>query len=154
MKEYTITRKDIDANGNYIGKTDLSDFDGTIRSEGGLGTIKFSGYLIAKGGIYFEAGDGIEAGWGIEAGLGIEAGCGIQAGCGITCKTLSSKLRIFAGLCLWRKPTDKELEIRCEELLSGEICFGNLIIEEKPVEELTMEQVCAELGREIKIKKG
>ena len=75
-----------------------------------------------------KAGSGIEAGWGIEAGLGIKAGWGIEAGCGITCKLeLNIKLRIFAGLCLWRNPQKEEFVIKCGKLESGEVCYGNLI---------------------------
>ncbi len=75
-----------------------------------------------------KAGYSIKAGWGIEAGWGIKAGDGIEAGCGITCKkSLNIGLRIFAGLCLWRKPTKNELEITCGKLESGEVCYGDLI---------------------------
>jgi len=41
------------------------------------------------------------------------------------------KLRIFAGLCLWRLPTDAEMMITCQKLVSGTVCFGNLIEGEK-----------------------
>ena len=51
-----------------------------------------------------------EAGWGIEAGT-----------------TIKIKLRIFAGLCMWRKPKPEEMEIRCKRLESGEVCYGTLI---------------------------
>ena len=60
--------------------------------------------------------DGIYAGWGIEAGEGIEAGANI-----------SVKLRIFAGLIMWRKPKPEELEVRCMKLESGEVAYGKLI---------------------------
>ena len=42
-------------------------------------------------------------------------------------KTLNAKLRIFAGLCIWRMPTAEEMQIRCEKLESGEICYGKLV---------------------------
>ena len=100
--------------------------------------IVITGDLIVKGGLdikcnlfvtgSIKAGEGIKAGWGIKAGLGIKAGEGIEAGLGIKAKTISSRLRIFAGLCLWRLPTPKEKQIRCEQLLSGTIEYGELVI--------------------------
>ena len=46
----------------------------------------------------------------------------------MTCRlTLSSGLRIFAGLCLWRLPEPDELKITCGKLASGEVCYGELI---------------------------
>ena len=105
----------------YIGKTDVSDFDGHIEIEGNLGRVKFnsikaSGHIISEAGCGIEAGEGIKAGWGIEAGWGI------------FCKlSLNISLRIFAGLCLWRKPTDDETKIICGKLEKGEVCYGNLI---------------------------
>ena len=79
--------------------------------------------LGIKAGWGIEAGSGIKAGLGIEAGSGIEAGDGIEAGLSIVAKWVSSRLRIFAGLVLWRLPTDAELEIRAE-LRSGTIAYG------------------------------
>ena len=73
-----------------------------------------------------EAGYGIKAGYGIEAGSGIKAGSGIEAGLGIVSKTISSGVRIFAGLCIWRLPENHEMEIRAK-LLKGEIAFGTLV---------------------------
>jgi hypothetical protein len=73
----------------YIGKEDVSNYDGAIEIEGGLGYVRFSGslratkYILAKAGSGIEAGEGIEAGSGIKAGEGIEAGEGIKAGWGI-----------------------------------------------------------------------
>src|SRR3990167_223368 len=90
-----------------------------------------------KAGWSIEAGDGIKAGWSIEAGDGIKAGCGIKAGdgikagCGIKAKKISARLRIFAGLCIWRLPTKEEKQIKCEILESGEIAFGELVLLEK-----------------------
>ena len=59
-------------------------------------------------------------GSGIEAGLGIKAGWGIEAGEGIV-----SKLRIFAGLCVWRRPTEEEMKIKATKV-EGEVCFGTV----------------------------
>ena len=95
-----------------------------------------------KAGLGIEAGLGIKAGLGIEAGLGIKAGWGIEAGSGIKagwgiCAQLkiSAALRIFAGLCMWRQPKPEEMEIRCSELVSGEVCFGSLVIVDEASEE-------------------
>ena len=105
--------------------------------EAGLGIKAGSGIKAGWGieaGLGIKAGSGIEAGWGIEAGSGIEAGWGIkagwgiEAGWGITCKTiLSIRLRIFAGLCLWRLPAKEEQQITCGKLESGDVCYGELI---------------------------
>jgi hypothetical protein len=90
-----------------------------------------------EAGLGIEAGSGIKAGWGIEAGEGIkagegiEAGGGIEAGLSIICKTISAKFRIFAGLCIWKLPEQNETEIKTEELISGTIAFGNLVITQK-----------------------
>ena len=157
MKTYNITKKDLDKFNNYIGKTNLADYQGTIISDENLGVILFVS-IAAKGGIYFKAGTGITAGtaikagdemtagtgitagWGITAGNGItagdeitagteiKAGTAINAGLSITCKKLSSNLRIFAGICSFRIPDVKETMINCEELVNGEICFGTLNI--------------------------
>jgi hypothetical protein len=88
MKTHIITKDQLDSDNNYIGSTDLDNFEGHLESDGNLGYIKFKSLNI-KGSIYFKAGDGIRAdlgiraGWGIEADLGIRAGWGIKAGDGI-----------------------------------------------------------------------
>lgn len=70
--------------------------------------------------------------FGIKAGEGIEAGWGIKAGWGIIAKTyLSAGKRIFAGTSIYRTSEDSDQTIRCEELRSGEICYGELIITKK-----------------------
>jgi hypothetical protein len=80
-----------------------------------------------KAGTGIEAGTGIKAGWGIEAGWGIKAGSGIEAGLSIRCKAaLSTKLRVFAGLKIWSKPTPEEMEIECKRFDGGEIAYGTL----------------------------
>ena len=119
MKTYKITKNDLDSDNFYKGS---SDFDGNVEADKNLGWVKFKVNFITKGYIHFEAGSGI------EAGLGIKAGEGIKAGSGILCKTISSKLRIFAGLRNWKLPEKAEMEIRCEKLIEGQICFGNLVI--------------------------
>ena len=84
-----------------------------------------------KAGCGIKAGDGIEAGWGIEAGCGIKAGCGIEAGWGIEAeKFIDVKNRIFAGISVYRTSQNCDKTIRCAELRSGEICYGDLTITE------------------------
>jgi hypothetical protein len=52
---------------------------------------------------------------------------GIEAGSWICCKAkLTVKLRIFAGLCIWRLPKPEEQVIECAELTEGTVCFGEL----------------------------
>ena len=138
MQTLKLTKQDFDAQNKYIGKTDVSDYQGHIEIEGGLGWVFFveiniTGFLWAKAGSGIKAGEGIKAGWGIKAGEGIEAGSGIEAGWGIEaglyiiCKlTLSSKLRIFAGLCIWKIPSEEEKTITCKKLVQGEIAYGIL----------------------------
>lgn len=58
----------------------------------------------------------------------IKAGYGIKAGLSITAKWISSKLRIFAGICNWRKIDESDMTITCLELKEGEIAFGKLNI--------------------------
>ena len=69
---------------------------------------------------------------------GISAGWGISAGGGIKCKLiLKVKLRIFAGICLWREPTKEETIIECGKFEGGKIIHGELkeigLPDEKPV---------------------
>ena len=93
--------------------------DGNIEIGASLGLLKFVS-LKVSGSIVARDGSGIEAGWGIEAGLGIEAGWGIKA------EYISVKLRIFAGMCMHRIPTDSETEIRAE-IRSGYVAFGKVV---------------------------
>jgi hypothetical protein len=89
-------------------------------------TIKAGTGIKAGGNI--EAGAGIKAGWRIEAGRDIKAGEGIEAGLAIECKgTLNVKLRVFAGLCLWRAPRNEEKTIICSKFEGGVIDYGTLI---------------------------
>ena len=136
MKTLVITQDLLNANGEYIGADEVSQFDGHIEIAADLGVVKFSAGLRATGrirsgaGSGIKAGEGIEAGWGIKAGSGIEAGDGIEAGFSISAKWVSSRLRIFAGLCLWRLPRPEEAQIHAE-LRSGTIAFGELVEPEK-----------------------
>lgn len=94
-----------------------------------------AGWCISAGsGI--EAGGGIRACESIKAGGGIKAGWGIEAGLSISAKSISSGMRIFAGLCIWRLPEPEETEIRAK-LLNGTVAFGTLV-EPTETEEATL----------------
>ena len=83
MNTFLIKKEHLDKDNFYVGKEDLSYYQGHIEAEENLGTIRFKTKLIASGNIYFRTGSGIEAGNGIVAGMGIKAGWGIKAGSGI-----------------------------------------------------------------------
>ena len=105
--------------------------DGNLIIEEQLGrltvvSVSVTGRVIARAGCGIEAGWGIKAGCGIEAGEGIEAGGGIEAGWGIKAKFISCALRIFAGLCLWRFPTEAEMTIT-SEIRNGTVAFGRVV---------------------------
>jgi hypothetical protein len=135
----TITKADLNDKNEYVGAADITDFDGSILIDAGLGCVRFPESIKTKysltamhgsgieAGWSIEAGDGIEAGEGIEAGDSIEAGRGIEAGLSITAKWLSVRLRIFSGLCMWRLPLPNEQEIRAE-IRSGTVAFGTNIV--------------------------
>ena len=108
-----ITKAHLDQDNFYTGN---SNFDGHVEIDENLGWVKFKTNFIAKGYILAKAGSGIKAGWGIEAGLMI------------TAKTIQTTYRIFAGLCIWKNPTDAETEIRCEKLIQGTVAFGKLVV--------------------------
>ena len=148
MKTLKLTRKDFKGTDSYwkeyVGKEDVSVYEGNIEIEGGLGYVRFAslkatGFVLSgagtgiEAGMGIEAGEGIKSGWGIEAGWGIKSGWGIEAGAGIvsgleiTCKlALSSSLRIFAGVCWWRKIDEEEKTITCGKLESGVVAYGIL----------------------------
>lgn len=129
LPTFKITRADLNDRNEYVGATDVSDYDGHIEIDADLGCVKFRASISAKGriralsGTGIEAGAGIEAGYGIEAGWGIEAGTGIEAGLSIASKWVSVRLRIFAGMCSWKFPPPDEMEVRAE-IRSGTIAFG------------------------------
>ena len=81
------------------------------------------------------AGSEIDAGWGIRAGDGIKAGFGIRAGLQIYAqKTISSKMRIFAGVCAWKIPSPEEMTITAAHI-DGVVAYGTvkLLAAEGPV---------------------
>src|SRR3990172_5487570 len=155
MKTLKLTKKDFKETDSYyreyIGKTDVSDFDGYIEIEGNLGWVRFdsiyaSGHVVAetgsgieagsgikagegiKAGWGIKAGEGIKAGWGIKAGEGIKAGWGIEAGLFITCKLfLNITYRIFSVVAVWKKEVeDEEKTITCGKLENGKVEYGIL----------------------------
>ena len=130
MEKLIITSADV-KDGAYI--KGVLEFEGHVELAEGLGWVKFvsliaKGYIWAKAGTGIEAGEGIKAGTGIEAGEGIKAGTGIEAGEGIKAgANISVRLRIFAGLLIYRKPTPDEMSVKCRRLESGEVAYGTLI---------------------------
>ena len=135
MEILKITKADIDKDGYY--KEPSVDFDGRIEIDANLGWVRFKKFVRAKSSIIAKAGSGIEAGEGIEAGWGIEG------------KTIASKLRIFAGLCIWRMPTAEEKQIRAK-LIEGEIAYGELVEPaddvpeaDEPVQPLSADEISA-----------
>jgi uncharacterized protein (DUF342 family) len=97
MKTLTLTDVDFDSNGIYIGKTDISSFNGNLKIEANyarfLESVKVTGHIEAGG--YIAAGGSIEAGGSIRVGGCIEAAGSVEAGGSI--ESDSAKLRIFAG---------------------------------------------------------
>ena len=139
MKTFTITKSMLDSNGTYIGTTDLSSFEGNIEAEGNLGTVIFK-HLAATGHIIFQAGSEIKAGYGIKAGSGIAA------------RTISAKLHILAGTCIWKIPTGIETEIRVEKVLSGTISHGTLVLTKPKKINVSCEGKIVEIdGRKYKL---
>ena len=133
------------ANGDYVLEGDLICEEDLI--------IDLDDRLVVWGKIEvkksIKAGCGIKAGWGIEAGEGIEAGWGIEA------KTfIHSEKRIFAGVSVYHTSANCNKTIKCAELRKGEICFGDLVIEQ-PVIEMTIAEIEQKLGiQNLKIKEG
>ena len=119
-----ITRADLDADGYYIGATDVSQpFDGSIEIDGDIGVVRFKTSLKSKYSIRSKAGTSIVSGGSIKARGSIEAGGSIVSGLWIASKWIKARLRIFAGLCSWRMPKSNEMEIRAD-LRGGTIAFG------------------------------
>lgn len=86
-----------------------------------------SGTSIEAGGS-IEAGAGIKAGWGVKAANDITAGEGLEAGLAVQCSgTLRVRLRVFAGLSLWRLPSEAEQKILCSKFEGGAIAHGTLV---------------------------
>ena len=130
METLRITKADLNEYNEYAASRDL-DFDGHIEIAASLGCVKVRGFISAAGCLGIKAGSGIEAGFGIEAGLGIKAGSGIKAGWGIeaglqiTAKMITAKLRIFAGICIWKIPSSTEMTISAQRV-EGTVSFGDV----------------------------
>jgi len=103
MNTLTLTDADFDSNGTYVGKTNLSNFDGNLKIEANcarfLESVKVTGYIKARGSI--EAGDSIEAGEYIKVDGYIRVDGYIKVDgyieTGGSIESDSAKLRIFAG---------------------------------------------------------
>lgn len=149
MKTLKITAKDIKKStsywSNYIGKEDLSNFDGNVEIDNNLGWVRFDSISVTG---HLLAGSGT----GIVAGLGIVAGDGIQAGLSITCKeNLNVGYRIFAGTATWiENISDEDKTITCGKLEHGEIEYGILKETGLPEEELDIIELNGKKYREIK----
>jgi len=155
MKTLKLQAKDFkEVNGykEYIGKEDLSNFDGNLEFEANLGLIKVSsievtGYISIKAGDWIKAGGSIKAGGWIEADGWIKAGTsikairgGVTAGLQITCTgLLKFKLRLFAGTSpdSWDENCSKE--VRCGKL-EGNVVYGDVIETGLPDEEIATEE--------------
>ena len=98
------------------------------------GNIDCAGYSI-------KAGDSIKAGYSIKAGDSY----GIKAGLYITAKTtISCGLKIFAGICFWRKIEKEEKTITCSTLLKGKVEYG--ILNETRIEGVSLS------GKSVEVK--
>lgn len=129
MKTFIITKSDIDDHGLYTGALNAAEvIDGHLVIEADLGRVLFKGSLRVKGGITAKAGTSIEAGLSIISGgsiksggniiadRDIKAGTYIEAGGDITAKTISSRLRIFAGVATRKHPEPEEMQVRAKQL--------------------------------------
>ena len=130
MKTHIITKDQLDSDNKYVGSVPLSLFYRHIEIAPNLGTVNFAGALSATGNIVAGLGSGINAGLGINAGWGIKA-----------------KLRVFAGLCSWRLPTEAEQTVTCHQF-TGTLAFGKLVLTPSPKEK-SQEQKDAEYIAEI-----
>lgn len=103
-----ITKENLDSENFY--KEFSLNLSCEIEFEENLGCVKFRGPLISKKFIFAKAGEGIEAGLKISA------------------KFIFTPLRIFAGICSWKIPSEPETEIKVQEILKGTVAFGKLKI--------------------------
>lgn len=86
----------------------------------------FSGRGI-KTGADLISGRGISANEEISCGKHLQAGRGITAGFWIDADTITTPLRIMAGLCRFRLPQPEETEVRFNVLEDGEVAFGRAV---------------------------
>jgi len=74
LKTLKITAADVDADGNYTGAADVTDWPGHIVIAKGLGTVRFATSLRAKGLIVAGTYSGIVAREDVVAGLDVRSG--------------------------------------------------------------------------------
>ena len=117
------------------------------------GDYVLEGDLICEEDLIIELDDRLVVKGKIEVKKSIKAGCGIEAGEGIKAKKfIHSEKRIFAGISVYHTSENCKKQIKCAELRKGEICFGDLIIEQ-PVVEMTIAEIEQKLGiKNLKIK--
>ena len=133
------------------------DFKGLTQI--GNGDYVLSGDLICEENIEIELDDRLIVRGRVEtsksiivkleliAGEGIKAGEGIEAGCGIKAKTfISSEKRIFAGISVYKTSSNCDKTIKCENLIKGEICYGELIVTKQEMVEMTIAEIEQKLG--------
>lgn len=90
-----------------------------------------AGYDITAGRSITATCEGIEAGEYIASGESITAGSGITAGCAVSAKTyIDCGGRIFAGIKVSDTDENCEKDITCAALKHGDICYGNLILQD------------------------
>jgi hypothetical protein len=122
-----------------IKTTDFGDIDAGLDIKSKNGSIKVDGLINSGKSIkakhqIFAANDIVASDCimsfndEIKSCRSIKAGKTITAGLSISCEgSLHSGLRIFAGLITEKIPTEDEMEITCQALESGKVCFGKLI---------------------------
>ena len=130
MTDVTLTKKDFDAEGNYIGSIDfMKKCEGSVNIASGLGTVRFA-RLWVTGSIVANRCTGISA-----------------AG------TLKVAYRVFAGVATWLKePTPSQMEIRCAKFEGGVIAYGNLVLTgdaEKACAHTQTGRFCSECGESL-----
>ena len=122
---FRITKKDIDADGNYK-CSDKIETDLPIEIDENLGYVKIKLGVCSKKYIIAKAGSGIKAGWGIKAGSGIEAGSGIITFFGNIIAKFISCLRICVGF------HSTKIYTITAEIRKGDVILGKV---EKPKKE-------------------
>ena len=117
------------------------------------GDYVIEGDLICEEDLIIDLDDRLVVKGKIQVKKSIKAGCGIEAGEGIKAKTfIHSEKRIYAGISVYRTSADCNKTIKCAELRKGEICYGDLIIEQ-PVIETSIAEIEQKLGiKNLKIK--
>ena len=93
------------------------------------GAYVLEGDLISAETIEIDLDDCFVVKGKIRAKKSIVVRLGIEAGEGIEAKTfIDASKRIFAGISIYRTSKNCNKTIRCAELRSGEICYGDLTL--------------------------